>query len=247
MDQLFYEIFGSLPRQGPGSTKSTLKAAAKITQLPANAEILDLGCGTGFQTLVLARYFEGRVTALDNYQPFLEQLKLKIGEKQLDHKVRVLHGDLKRLDFDAESFDLIWSEGAIYVLGFKEGLINWKRYLKPNGYLVVSEIAWVNQNPGPDELVDFWQQEYPDMTNIERSLEIIHESGYHIVHYFKIPEQDWWELLYSPLEKKLSELHQREFDNAEVTDQLSAMEKEIRLRKTYPDQYAYYFFIMKKN
>lgn len=46
------------------------------------------------------------------------------------------------MDFVPESFDLIWAEGYIYIIGFKKGLQDWKKFLKPGGYLICSEISW---------------------------------------------------------------------------------------------------------
>src|SRR5262249_11799155 len=53
---------------------------------------------------------------------------------------------MSALDFPDASFDLIWSEGAIYVMGFAEGLRAWKRLLKPHGAIAVTELSWL----GPD-------------------------------------------------------------------------------------------------
>ena len=74
MEKLFYEIFSDLPRQGPGSAISTLKAAKLISRISDHPKILDIGCGTGTQTLELIKHFGGITYAVDNYQPFLDEL-----------------------------------------------------------------------------------------------------------------------------------------------------------------------------
>lgn len=75
--EFFYTIFdASLPRLGPGDDSATLKALRMLfgerpqgRTLSCNTgmNILDLGCGNGAQTLVLARNTEGIITAVDNH------------------------------------------------------------------------------------------------------------------------------------------------------------------------------------
>jgi SAM-dependent methyltransferase len=54
---------------------------------------------------------------------------------------------MKDLPFGREQFDLIWSEGAIYIMGFEQGLRAWKVFCKKGGHIVVSDCAWFEQNP----------------------------------------------------------------------------------------------------
>jgi ubiquinone/menaquinone biosynthesis C-methylase UbiE len=104
-----------LYRQGPGSDEETLQAI-KLTGLSESNElnVLDLGCGTGAQTNVLANHLNGTITALDLFQPFLDEL-----EDRIKHpNVQTFQGSMDDLPFEKESFDLIWSEGAVYNMGF---------------------------------------------------------------------------------------------------------------------------------
>jgi hypothetical protein len=56
---LICEYFSNLKRQGPGSPEVTLKALSFIESLPPDARIVDIGCGTGGQTMVLAQHTTG--------------------------------------------------------------------------------------------------------------------------------------------------------------------------------------------
>ena len=105
-----------LYRQGPGSDEETLRAI-KLTGLSESTElsILDLGCGTGSQTNVLANHLNGTITALDLFQPFLDELEDRIKSPN----VRTFQGSMDDLNFEKESFDLIWSEGAVYNMCLK--------------------------------------------------------------------------------------------------------------------------------
>jgi SAM-dependent methyltransferase len=83
------------------------------------------------------RTFHGR-----RYIPeFLEALEQRSEKTGLKDKISLLEKSMDELPFEKESLDLIWSEGAIYNIGFENGIKNWKKFLKPGGYLVVSEIT----------------------------------------------------------------------------------------------------------
>jgi ubiquinone/menaquinone biosynthesis C-methylase UbiE len=247
LEHLFFEIFNDLPRQGPGSHASTSRALAMVKDLPDYPNILDLGCGTGFQTITLAKQLGGHISALDKHQPYLDALSVKAEEEDLSNVIEPVHGDLLLLDFPDQSFDLIWSEGAMYIAGFENGIQSCKPFLKKDGYLVVSEISWIDDSRNrPVELADFWQQEYPGMKSVQESINIIQDSGYEMVNYFALPEEDWWTHLYHPLNTRLEMLRRKYTDNAKAMEMIEFVQKEIHLREMYASHYDYIFYIMKK-
>ncbi|MEJ2545208.1 MAG: class I SAM-dependent methyltransferase, partial [Calditrichaceae bacterium] len=87
MNEIFYEVFDTMPRLGPGSTEAT-QNAFKATGLGLNKiEVLDIGCGTGAQTIVLAKLINGKIIAIDNYQPFLNILAEKARIENIPEKI----------------------------------------------------------------------------------------------------------------------------------------------------------------
>ena len=155
--ELLVELHDGLPRLGPGNTESTLKALAFCKGLPEYPDILDIGCGTGAQTLVLASATDGHITATDLIAQFLDQLNKTIKEQNLENHIETIEADMNDLPFPDSSFDLVWSEGAAYIMGFDNALTQWKRLVKPGGYLVATEASWFKPNP-PPELKKFWQE-----------------------------------------------------------------------------------------
>jgi ubiquinone/menaquinone biosynthesis C-methylase UbiE len=246
MNSVFYEIYNQLPRGGPGDRRSTGKAIKMIKDLPANPKILDLGCGTGLQTLELARLTNGQITALDNHQPFLDKLKEAARREGVAANIECVNGDMFSLDFEEDYFDLIWSEGAIFLIGFEKGLRAWQRYLKPNSYLGLTEIAWLKENP-PPELTDFLQAECPEMTNIEGYQKIIAATGYQLIDRFVLPEAAWWNDYYHPLEKQLAVFREKYESKKEAIDLIESLQLEIDLYRRYSDYYGYVFFVMRKS
>ena len=188
MENILFEIMQDLPRQGPGDFESTKKAFEQVVGLPENSNILDVGCGVGMQTLDLARLTTGQITAVDFYAPFLTQLQQNAATQGVQGRINTVQGDMKALDFPAQSFDLIWSEGAVYQMGFEKALDEWKPLLRPLGSIVLSEIAWFKPNP-PQALQDFWAVECPGMKYYEDYVAIIEAAKYELVDSFKLPNQ----------------------------------------------------------
>ena len=152
---IFWEIHSGLPREGPGDDCSTERAFRTVIGLPKNSRILDIGAGPGASSLVLARSSAGKVTAVDRHQPFLVELERRAREAGLAERITTLNASMSRLPFEDTSFDLIWSEGAIYMMGFRQGLTYWRRFLSPNGYIAVTEPCWLKKEI-PDEARRNW-------------------------------------------------------------------------------------------
>jgi methylase of polypeptide subunit release factors len=51
LEEILFKIYVELPRQRPGSLQSIRQAAQLLKNVPVNPQILDLGCGSGIQTI----------------------------------------------------------------------------------------------------------------------------------------------------------------------------------------------------
>lgn len=245
MENIFFEIHSDMPRQGPGDFESTRRAFSALNNLPNNPKILDVGCGPGKQTLDLAELSTGVIYAVDNHQPFIDQLQQQAESLQLGNRIFPQNGDMFNLHFSPAEFDVMWSEGAIYIIGFEKGLREWNRFIKDGGYVSVTELSWLNTNT-PAELKEFWTQEYPAIQNVESNLEIVKNAGYKVIDYFSIPESAWWDDYYNPLQKRIQLLREK-YEEDEVAEQVFALEeKEIDLYRKYSDFYGYVFYVLKK-
>ena len=211
--------------------------------LPENPRILDIGCGPGMQTIDLAKLSSGRIDALDNHQPFLEDLKSKAEKEGVSKRIRTVKGDMFNLNYDNSSFDLIWSEGAIFIIGFEKGLREWRKFLSDKGYVVVSELSWLRTDL-PEEVRTFMKQGYPAIKTIKENLEAARKSGYRIVGFFVLPEKSWWDNYYTPIETKLPSLKAKYRDDEEALQIIACEELEIEMFQKYSDYYGYVFCIM---
>lgn len=240
---IFFEIYQDLPRQGPGDNQSTQRAISLLTSLPLQPLILDIGCGTGASTIELAKQTQGNVIAIDSHQPFLETLKQQALEEGVAEHISAINASMFALEFEAQTFDVIWAEGAIYIIGFEQGLRDWRSLLKLNGYLVVSELSWLRPQP-PKEVQAFWETQYPGIRTIEENLTIIHVTNYRAIEHFVLPPSSWWTDYYSPLEARIAWLRDKYRDDREAQRQLDETQFEIELYRKYSDWYGYVFYVM---
>jgi ubiquinone/menaquinone biosynthesis C-methylase UbiE len=239
----FFEIHKDLPREGPGDSESTRRAFRKLSALPEEPVILDVGCGPGAQTLDLVALSEGVIYAVDTHQPFLDSLQTKVTALGLDKRIQVLNQSMKELQFPPASFDLIWTEGAIYIMGFEAGLRAWKPLLKPGGYIAVTELTWLKPDP-PAQVKEFWNEGYPSMKSLEENLEIIHAFDYYLIDYFVLPNRSWTDEYYQPMQARINMLREQYQSDPDRLQQLDFEQEEINIFNKYHEWYGYVFYIM---
>jgi ubiquinone/menaquinone biosynthesis C-methylase UbiE len=241
----FFEIYETLPRQGPGTQESTARALGLLPPLTPGQRILDIGCGSGAQTIDLAQACPAQIVATDNHPPFVAQLKKRADELGLGDRITAQVADMNELPFPDGSFDLIWSEGAIFIIGFSKGLSDWRRLLKPGGHLVVSEFCWFRDDP-PDELREILIDGCPEAGDVEARLNAVEPSGYELIKDFKLPAAGWWENFYVPLAASLKRFCAAHAGEPEALAVAEQCQQEIDMYQKYPDAYGYVFFLMKR-
>ena len=240
--EIFLDVQRGLPRQGPGCEASTRAALALCRGLPARPTILDVGCGPGMQTVVLATACDGVVTAVDTGREYLDQLQARAEAAGVADRIETLTADMTALPFEPARFDLIWSEGAAYVMGFAAALSAWRRFLKPGGFIAVSELVWLRPDP-PAEVAAFFRDEYPAMTDVAANLETVRHAGYELLGHFTLPDAAWWDHYYTPLQAKLPALREKYAGDDAALRLIATTEREIDMRRRFGDCYGYEFFV----
>jgi ubiquinone/menaquinone biosynthesis C-methylase UbiE len=245
MIALLVELHDGLDRLGPGTEEATLRALRLCAELPPQPEILDVGCGTGAQTVTLAKHTDGVITATDLMPNLLETLNARASALGLQDRVTTQAADMSALPFGEAAFDLIWSEGAVYLMGFDAGLAAWRPLLKPGGYLVVSEASWFRADP-PDELAAFWAEGYPAMRSVEANAAAAAEAGWEVVGTFPLEDAGWTEGYYAPLRERLSEFRGRHEGDADAQEVAAMTEREMQLFADYAGWYGYAFYVLRR-
>ena len=244
MTRLFFEMFTGLPRQGPGDAESTRRALSLVPGVGTGTRVLDVGCGTGSQTLTIVQHSPASVVAIDLHPPFIEELNREAAARGVANRVDGRVGDMRRLEFGAGSFDLIWCEGAIYVLGFEAGLREWRRLLAPGGYMAVTDACWTRSDP-PAECAVFWNQEYPAIRSVPALLRVVDECGYEAVGHFTLPPSSWWDDYYRPLQEKVTAFRARHEGEPDAGELAAQVQREIDIWHAYQEFYSYEFFVMR--
>jgi cyclopropane fatty-acyl-phospholipid synthase-like methyltransferase len=244
--ELLIDFHKDAKRQGPGSASDTLKALNLIDiSKNKNLKIADIGCGSGAQTVTLAQNIDGQITAVDLFPELLRKVDIKTQEKGLTDKIITLKKSMDDLDFDREEFDIIWSEGAIYIMGFKAGIKNWKEFLKPGGYLAVSEITWITGSR-PEEIEKYWNNEYPEIDTASNKIEILEKNGFSPVGYFILPQSSWIDNYYKPIEDRFDDFLTKHNNSQNARKLVENEKEEIRIYKKYKEYFSYGFYIAKK-
>ncbi len=184
---LICEYFSGLERQGPGSPEVTVKALSFIENLTRTSRIADIGCGTGGQTMVLAQHAPGNITGIDLFPAFIDLFNANAARLHIQDKVKGIVGSMDKLPFKKGELDLIWSEGAIYNIGFERGLNYWRDFLKPGAYIAVSEASWFTSER-PEEINKFWMDAYPEIDTIPQKVSLMQKAGYIPVAHFMLLE-----------------------------------------------------------
>ena len=240
-----FELHEGLPRQGPGCAEATRRAYKMLPVTSGRPDILDVGCGSGAQTIELAMCSGGRVTAVDIHEPFLRALTAAAQEAWLEDRIQARMMSMDQLDFPDASFDLIWSEGAVYIMGFVAGLRAWRRLLRPGGCVAVSELTWLTPHP-PEEARAFWADAYPAMGEMGENLERARQAGYEPLDTFTLPESAWWDDYYTPLLEKMAKLARRRPKDPEMAALIAATRTEIDLYRRHSSSYGYVFYLLRR-
>ncbi|CAH0526016.1 MerR family transcriptional regulator [Vibrio hippocampi] len=232
----FMKVFETLERWGPGSESDTHKALT-LCRHPINT-ILEIGCGKGLATQVLAQHSRAPITAIDNEQSALDRLTEQFTRRGWADRLETQCASMTELPFADNSFDLIWAEGSAYIMGVEKALSQWKSLLTKSGCLMFSDMVWCTESPS-EESVAFWQQEYPDIQSVATRIEQIEKAGYQVVAHFPQSEQAWLNY-FAPLGERVNELAATMADSEAIKD----IQHEVHICTEYADEFGYHMFVI---
>ncbi|MDY6790661.1 MAG: class I SAM-dependent methyltransferase [Thermodesulfobacteriota bacterium] len=240
--QALIKLHLGLERQGPGDTNFSKHILSLITELPKNPRIADIGCGAGTGTLFLADRFKSKVRAVDFSPEFLDELLKRAKQRGLEHLVEIIECDMGSLDWEPETIDLLWSEGAAYNLTFEGALKAWRPLMAANGIAVISEMNYFTSEV-PEPVQAYMQNAYPTIGTEAENSGYANLSGFEILGIHRLPSKAWWDNYYGPLQENMKSLKCSK--DRSMQSVINETEEEMKLFKTYDKYYGYSFYILK--
>jgi SAM-dependent methyltransferase len=227
---------------GPGGNAHTLHVLRLLPRRTVRV-VVDAGCGTGRQTLALAKALGVVVHAVDSYQPFLNDLERRAREEKVEHLVRAHCADMKDIPLLLRDVDLLWSEGAAYNIGFSRALATWASALVPGGFAVVSELSWL-KSQAPDAVREFFRSAYPDMRSVRHNIAVAQRAGYEVITTYTLPREAWVDGYYDVLAPRATAL--LEHPDPSVRDLAAQTVREIEVFGGSGDSYGYVFYALQR-
>lgn len=233
-------------RQGPGGDAETEQALnLSMIDRASPLKVADIGCGTGASALLLARLLNAQITAVDLLQDFLDVLNERAESAGVADRISTLACSMDNLPFSNDEFDLIWTEGAIYNIGFRKGVTEWRRFLKAGGLLVASEITWLTSSR-PSELQKHWDSEYPEINVASAKIRALEENGYSPIAYFVLPEHCWLDEYYRPMQARFEDFLSRNGNSEAAREIVAAEQREIDLYETHKANISYGVYVARR-
>jgi SAM-dependent methyltransferase len=235
-------LFGGMEKLGPGSNAHTL-LVLRLLPKQEFPVVVDAGCGTGRQTLALARELGTLVHAVDSYEPFLNDLMRRARESKVERLVQAHCMDMKDIPQVFQAVDLLWSEGAAYNIGFSHALATWAAAMTPEGFAVISELSWLGR-PAPDSVREFFRSGYPDMQSVQHNMAVAERAGYKVLTTYTLPREAWVDGYYDTLAPRAKAL--LDHPDPSVRDFAIATVREIEVFECSEDSYGYVFYVLQR-
>lgn len=191
LDEILARLAPDAYYQSPGGRRFLI-AAALLAAMPRGAKTLDVACGIGPASVDIAEAFGCRVSAFDNFAPYLafgRQLAASRGVgKQISFKE--LDGDQPLAAFEASSFDAVLGLGGGLTDSLPGGLTGGfaaaARWLKPGGVLICGDL--VSPVP-PSEMMRLVFG--PSLWSESAFLEALAAAGFEVVYAARASRADW--------------------------------------------------------
>ena len=235
-------LFAGLEKLGPGDNAHTRHV---LSLLPRRefAVVVDAGCGTGRQTLVLTAELGTLIHAVDSRASFLAQLSRRAAAANAERRVQTHCLDMKDIPTAFHDIDLLWSEGAAYSIGFGNALATWARAILPGGFAVISELTWLKSSRGA-AVAEFFRSGYPDMQSIDENVATVQQAGYTVLATHTLPPHAWVDGYYDVLGPRARQM--LDHPDAAVRALAAHTLQEIEVFQQSDASYGYVFYVAQR-
>lgn len=123
-----------------GSSPDLIVKLLRTLDLPKKAKVLDLGCGKGAVSIMLAHKLGFQILGVDGFKPFLKEAKLKAEEYNVSKLCNFEFEDIKEFIKKARNFDVVIYASIGHVLGsFDECIGKLRQSVDSGGYILIDD------------------------------------------------------------------------------------------------------------
>ncbi|MEM0672143.1 MULTISPECIES: SAM-dependent methyltransferase [Dickeya] len=148
---------------GPNAMRITEEMAAQLPITPG-MRILDLGCGKGISSILLAKKYDVTVFAADLWITPTENARRFASQGVDSHIIPLLLDVTKEIPFAQEYFDMIISVDAWQYFGSNDSMLaKMLPFVKPNGLIAVAVPGFIqdySEGNLPEVVKPFWTPDW---------------------------------------------------------------------------------------
>lgn len=119
-----------------------------------------------------------------------------------------------------------------------------EKIYETRGYLAFTEAVWFTETPSAD-VKRFWQENCPDIKDVQSIRTIAEKAGYSWITSFPLPVSAWWDDYYTPLVARLPTLEEKYRTHPEAQAILAGLKREIDIYREHSGEYGYQFILLK--
>lgn len=187
--QRYHEISESSHRiLNPISTEKVL-LLGEICGLRQGTTVLDLACGKGEMLCRFAERHGATGSGVDTYAPFLDDARDRAAALGVERLVSFIEGDAADPSGIEGLFDVVSCLGATWIGGGLSGTLRlMRRWLSPEGWLLVGEVYWIEP---PPESVRSRYEEGEGFADLAGTLERVERAGFDLVEMVLASQDEW--------------------------------------------------------
>ena len=180
----------------PGGIELT-QAVESYMALSSDSKLLSVACGTGELELYFAEKYGCQVTGIDSEREFIAKAKKKAADRHLQGMARFEIGDGNALNFQSNSFDLVFCCGALCAF-FYTGLKEFHRVINTNGKAIIIDVVW-RKDTIPQEVDDCWAGESAHVFTVDQNVQAFTNSGFRTIFSKEYHQPAWWDAYYDDM------------------------------------------------
>ena len=215
-------------------TPDVLAALGTRCGFPPASSVLDLACGKGEASIILAEKFHCVVTGVESRPVFAEEARRRVLFRGLGHLVHILDKGSGDLPFDDDFYDAALMAGTAHPYDSGSVLAELKRVVRPEGWIILGELVW---NPGrtgrAPEAVLGWVRNHGGHEVCEMNARIgqFEKSGY-LVETAELAGEEAWENYFAPQARAILENRMEHKGSPEAQAALDRWQEELELYRS---------------